>query len=144
MGTLTTDGELKPRADRKDRVHKYLLIGLGGFAGAMARYWMGTFVTQRMGLRFPFGTFLVNISGCFLIGFFMYLLAERGVLDAHWLYIIVVGFIGAYTTFSTFEYETMRALQDGQFGIGLLYVASSVMAGFIMVWLGAQAAKLLP
>ena len=125
-------------------MHKYLLIGSGGFAGAMARYWMGTFVTQRMGLRFPFGTFLVNISGCFLIGFFMYLLAERGVLDAHWLYIIVVGFIGAYTTFSTFEYETMRALQDGQFGIALLYVASSVLAGFIMVWLGAQAAKLLP
>jgi len=128
----------------RGRVHKYLLIGSGGFAGAMARYWMGTFVTQRMGLRFPFGTFLVNISGCFLIGFFMYLLAERGVLDAHWLYIIVVGFIGAYTTFSTFEYETMRALQDGQFGVGLLYVASSVLAGFIMVWLGAQAAKLLP
>ncbi len=124
-------------------MHKYLLIGSGGFAGAMARYWMGTFVTQRLGLRFPFGTFLVNLSGCFLIGFFMYLLAERGVLDAHWLYIIVVGFIGAYTTFSTFEYETMRALQDGQLGIGLLYVASSVLVGFVMVWLGAQTAKLV-
>ena len=64
-------------------------------------------------------------------------------LDAHWLYAIVIGFIGAYTTFSTFEYETMRALQDGRFGIGLLYVGSSVLVGFTMVWLGAQAAKLL-
>lgn len=117
---------------------------MGGFAGAVARYWVGTFVTQRLGLRFPYGTFLINVSGCFLIGFFMYLLAERGVLDAHWLFVIVIGFIGAYTTFSTFEYETMRALQDGQLGIGLLYVASSLLVGFVMVWLGAQTAKLLP
>jgi CrcB protein len=124
-------------------MHKYLLVGAGGFVGAMARFWVNTMVTQRMGLRFPYGTFLINVSGCFLIGFFMYLLAERGVLDAHWLYIIVVGFIGAYTTFSTFEYETMRALHDGQLGIGLLYVASSVLVGFLMVWLGAQTAKLV-
>jgi fluoride exporter len=125
-------------------MHKYLLVGMGGFAGAMARYWMGTFVTQRLGLRFPYGTFLVNVSGCFLIGFFMYLLAERGVLNAHWLFVIVIGFIGAYTTFSTFEYETMRALQDGQLGVGLLYVTSSLLVGFAMVWLGSQTAKLLP
>ena len=104
-------------------MHKYLLVGVGGFAGAIARYWVKTMVTQRLGLRFPYGTFLINVSGCFLIGFFMYLLAERGVLDAHWLFVIVIGFIGAYTTFSTFEYETMRALQDGQLGIGLLYGA---------------------
>jgi CrcB protein len=125
-------------------VHKYLLVGAGGFAGAIARYWVGTMVTQRMGLRFPFGTFLINVSGCFLIGFFMHLLAERGVLQAHWLYVVVIGFIGAYTTFSTFEYETMRALQDGQLGIGLLYVGSSVLVGFSMVWVGAQAAKVVP
>ena len=125
-------------------MHKYLLVGMGGFAGAVARYWVGTFVTQRIGLRFPFGTFLINVSGCFLIGFFMYLLAERGVLDLHWLYVVVIGFIGAYTTFSTFEYEAMRELQDGQIGIGLLYVGSSVLVGFAMVWLGARAAELVP
>jgi CrcB protein len=124
-------------------VHKYLLVGIGGFAGAVVRYGVGTFVTQRMGLRFPYGTFLINVSGCFLIGFFMHLLAERGVLDLHWLYVVVIGFIGAYTTFSTFEYETMRALQDGQIGIGLLYVGSSVLVGFVMVWVGAQAGKLI-
>jgi CrcB protein len=117
---------------------------MGGFAGAIARYGVGTFVTQRMGLRFPYGTFLINVSGCFLIGFFMHLLAERGVLDRHWLYIVVIGFIGAYTTFSTFEYETMRAFEDGQLGTGLLYVGSSLVVGFFMVWLGSLAAELVP
>lgn len=133
-------------AGRQERLslHKYLLVGVGGFAGAIARYGVGTFVTQRLGLRFPFGTFLINVSGCFLIGFFMHLLAERGVLDLQWLYVVVIGFIGAYTTFSTFEYETVRALQDGQIGMGLLYVGSSLLVGFLMVWVGSLAAELVP
>jgi len=71
----------------------------------------------------------------------MHLLAERGVLDLHWLYIIVVGFIGAYTTFSTFEYEIMRLMIDGQIGIGLLYVGASLLVGFFMVWVGNLAAE---
>ena len=83
------------------------------------------------------------MTGCFLIGFFMHLLAERGVLDLHWLYIMVIGFIGAYTTFSTFEYEIMRLLIDGQLGIGLLYVGSSLSVGFFMVWVGVVAAELV-
>ncbi len=120
---------------------RYLLIGSGGFAGAVARYWVGTLVTQRMGLRFPYGTFLINVTGCFLIGFFMHLLAERGVLNVHWLYVVVIGFIGAYTTFSTFEYETMRELRDGQIAIGLLYVSASVFVGFFMVWLGSSGSR---
>lgn len=73
----------------------------------------------------------------------MHLLAERGVLDLHWLYIIVIGFIGAYTTFSTFEYEIMRLMIHGQLGIGLLYVSTSLLIGFFMVWVGSLAAELL-
>jgi CrcB protein len=124
-------------------VHKYILVGVGGFAGAIARYGVGTFVTQRLGLRFPYGTFLINVTGCFLIGFFMHLLAERGVLDLNWLYVMVIGFVGAYTTFSTFEYETMRLIQDGQVGEGMLYIFSSLIVGFVMVWLGAVAGELV-
>ena len=132
-------------AEREERLklHKYLLVGVGGFAGAISRYWIGLVVTQRLGLRFPFATFLINVTGCFLIGFFMHLLAERGVLDLDWLYIIVIGFIGAYTTFSTFEYEIMRLMIDGQFGVSLLYVGSSLLVGFFMVWVGAVAAELV-
>ena len=122
-------------------MHKYLLVGVGGFAGAISRYWVGLVVTQRLGLRFPCATFLINVTGCFLIGFFMHLLAERGVLDLHWLYIIVIGFIGAYTTFSTFD-EIMRLMIDGQLGIRLRYVGSSLLVGFFMVWVGAVAAEL--
>ena len=64
-------------------------------------------------------------------------------LDLDWLYIIVIGFIGAYTTFSTFEYEIMRLMIDGRFGISLLYVGSSLLVGFFMVWVGAVAAELV-
>ena len=139
----TRAGHSGPGREERLKLRKYLLVGVGGFAGAISRYWVGLVVTQRLGLRFPFATFLINVTGCFLIGFFMHLLAERGVLDLNWLYIIVIGFVGAYTTFSTFEYEIMRLLIDGQLGIGLLYVGSSLVVGFFMVWVGAVAAELV-
>jgi CrcB protein len=124
-------------------VYKYLLVGVGGAAGAIARYWVGGFVTQHLGLRFPFGTFAINISGCLLIGFFMHLLTGRAALDLNWLYVVVIGFIGAYTTFSTFEYETLRALQDGQFAMGLLYVGTSIVVGLVAVWAGLTLGKVV-
>jgi CrcB protein len=117
-------------------LQKYLMVGLGGFAGAIARYWVGGFITQRVGLRFPYGTFVINITGCFLIGFLMHLLMQRGGMNMNWLYIVVIGFIGAYTTFSTFAYESLRAFQEGQAGIALIYIGLSVMTGLIAVWLG--------
>ena len=94
----------------------------------------GTSRHTAPGLRFPFATFLINVTGCFLIGFFMHLLAERGVLDLHRLYIIVIRYIGAYTTFSTFEYEIMRLMIDGQIGIGLL--TSPRVCSWDSLWCG--------
>lgn len=123
---------------------KYFAVGVGGFLGSIARFWLATFVGQRMGTRFPYGTFLVNASGCFLVGLVMTILSERTHLSPTYrylIYLIPIGFIGGYTTFSTFEYEALRAIQDGQFTIGLLNIVLSVLVGFLMVWTGAIVGK---
>lgn len=123
---------------------KYLMVGIGGFVGAIARFWLGSYVGGKMGTRFPYGTFVINISGSFLIGFILTILTAKAHLSPNWRYLIPVGFIGAYTTFSTFEFETLRTIQDGQFLIASLNVVLSVMIGFIAVWVGAMAARSVP
>jgi CrcB protein len=123
---------------RKERteLNKYILVGMGGFLGAIARFWIDGLVSRKMGVRFPYGTFLINISGSFLIGFILTVLTERTHVSANWRYLIPIGFIGAYTTFSTFEWETFTAARDGQFLMAVLNVGLSVVLGFIAVWLG--------
>ncbi len=118
------------------------MVGIGGFLGAMARYAVGTYIASRLGVRFPYGTFVINISGCFAIGLVLALFARASV-SSNWLYLIPIGFIGAYTTFSTFEYETLRAVQDGQLNTGLLNVGLSVVIGFVAVWAGAFLGRVL-
>ncbi len=120
------------------------MVGVGGFIGAIARFWVASFVGARMGTRFPYGTFIINISGSFLIGFIVTLLTAKAHLSPNWRYLIPVGFIGAYTTFSTFEFETLRTIQDGQFVIAALNVVLSVVLGFMAVWAGAVAGRAVP
>ncbi|MGD0508800.1 MAG: fluoride efflux transporter CrcB [Terriglobales bacterium] len=120
---------------------KYFAVGVGGFVGSIARFWLAVYVGQRMGTRFPYGTFLINVSGSFLIGLVMTILTEKTHLSPTYRYLIPIGFIGGYTTFSTFEYETLRVIQDGQFTIGLLNIVLSVLVGFLMVWTGAMVGK---
>jgi CrcB protein len=120
-----------------------MMVGIGGFLGAIARFWLGDLVYQKLGTRFPYGTFVINISGCFLIGLIMTVLTERTHLSANWRYLIPIGFIGAYTTFSTFEWETLGAIRDGAFLIAGLNVGLSVVIGFIAVWLGIIAGRLV-
>ena len=120
---------------------KYWMVGIGGFIGAIARFVLGSYIGNRMGSRFPYGTFVINISGSFLIGFVLTLLAQRTDASPNWRYLIPIGFIGAYTTFSTFEYETLRTAQDGQMLIAMANVGLSVIAGFAAVWLGVVAGR---
>jgi CrcB protein len=115
---------------------KYWMVGIGGFVGSIARFWLGSYITHRMGARFPYGTFVINVSGSFLIGLVVTLLAERANWNPNLLYLIPVGFIGGYTTFSTFELEAFRSMRSGDLFLGLLYVILSVTLGFLAVWLG--------
>jgi fluoride exporter len=116
---------------------KLLVVFAGAGLGGVARYAAGTWIMAKYGGRFPLGTFLINVSGSFLIGILMTLFTER--LDPHpnWRLFSVVGILGGYTTFSSFEYETYQAVRDGEHWMGLLYVASSVLLGYAGVWVGA-------
>lgn len=121
---------------------KFLMIGIGGFLGSIARFWLGGYIDAKMGSRFPFGTLVINCTGSFVIGFIVTLLAERAHWSPNWRYLIPIGFIGAYTTFSTFEYETFRVVQDGELLLAFLNVAVSVIVGFFAVWLGVVVGRL--
>jgi CrcB protein len=124
-------------------MNKYWVVGLGGFLGSIARFWLGGYISNRMGVRFPYGTFFINISGSFLIGLVVTLLAERTHWSANWRYLIPIGFIGAYTTFSTFEFETFQSFRDGELFIAFLNVILSMTVGFIAVWLGVVTGRTL-
>ena len=115
---------------------KYLVVLAGAGLGGLARYVAGTWIMAKYGGRFPLGTFVINITGAFLIGVLMTLLTERFHPHPNWRLFLVVGILGGYTTFSSFEYETYQAVRDGERWLGLLYVAGSVMLGYLGVWLG--------
>jgi CrcB protein len=123
---------------------KYFMVGIGGFLGSVLRFWMGSFIGGRLGARFPYGTFVINVSGSFLVGMIVTVLATKAHWSPNWRYLIPIGFIGGYTTFSTFEFETLRLAQDGQMLMAILNVTLSVVVGFVGVWAGAVAGKAIP
>jgi CrcB protein len=115
---------------------EYLVIGLGGFLGANARYLIAGWVGRILGLNFPYGTFIINVSGSFFLGLLMGLLSHRPLDFLQPRLFFAVGFLGAYTTFSTFSYETLQLAQDGHLAAVLLYSAGSVLLGLVAVLLG--------
>lgn len=112
------------------------MIGLGGFLGANARYLVANWAARRFGARFPYGTFLINISGSFILGFFLALLQERAFLHPHYRLFFAVGFLGAYTTFSTFTYESLRLIQEGSFLLGFVNIVGSAVVGLLGAFCG--------
>ena len=117
-------------------MNRYLLVMLGAGLGGLARYVIGTAVMQRFTGRFPLGTLVVNVTGCFLIGILLPLLTERGEPRPNLRLLLVVGVLGGYTTFSSFAWESFQAVDEGSRWIGFANVALSVILGYLAVWCG--------
>ena len=120
---------------------RYIMVLLGGATGSLMRYVLGTAIMARIGGRFPAGTIFINITGSFLIGFLMTLWTDRLQPHPNWRFLLVAGFLGGYTTFSSLEWETLSLVRDGGKWLGLLNVVGSVVLGYVAVWLGAAIAS---
>jgi CrcB protein len=118
-------------------LQRYFFIAIGGALGSMLRYWIGAVAAERFSARFPVGTLTINILACFLIGLSVEYLNQHTALNPAWRFLIPVGFIGGFSTFSTFEWETWMDLTTGAFWMGILYVAVSLVAGLIAVGIGS-------
>jgi len=112
----------------------YLLIG--GIAGTFARYYFAGFIYQKIGTTFPIGTLIVNLTGCFLIGFLSAIIDEKFFLGPDSKVLLMAGFCGAYTTFSTYMLETSNLAADGEMLRALSNVMLSTVIGFIALRLG--------
>jgi CrcB protein len=123
------------------RLDRYLVVFAGAGLGGLARYVAGTWIMVKYGGRFPMGTFVINITGSFLIGLVMTLLTERFNPHPNLRLFLVVGILGGYTTFSSFEYEIYSAVREGARALGVLYVLGSVVVGYLGVWFGALIAR---
>jgi len=122
---------------------EYIIIGIGGILGANARYVVANWASQRLGADFPYGTLIINVSGSFLLGFFMAFALNRAFLHPNYRLFVATGFCGAYTTFSTFTYESLRLLQDGSFVLGFANMIGSLLVGMFAVFLGFVIGKMI-
>jgi CrcB protein len=120
-----------------------LLLSIGAILGANARYWLGIWAANQFGAAFPLGTLLVNISGCFMIGLFNSLGETRFAISPEVRIFFAVGFLGAYTTFSSFGFETINLLRAGNFGLGILNILTNLVIGLLAVILGLFAGRLI-
>jgi len=107
----------------------FLAISLGAVIGANLRYWMSRYALRLCGPVFPYGTLTINVLGSFILGFFMVWTTERALVDPRWRLLIAVGFCGGYTTFSSYAYETMALLEQGQWALmGWNFLSNNVLA----------------
>ena len=122
---------------------RLLLIGFAGFVGTLGRYWLSGVIARRYGETFPLGTLTVNLLGCFLAGLLFYLMQERYLVNQNVRIIVLIGFLGGFTTFSSLGLQTFTLLQDNEIALAILNVVASNVAGLLLVWAGYTLAKAL-
>jgi CrcB protein len=122
-------------------LQKYLFIAIGGALGSIARFWVTSAISGRMGIRFPYGTLIVNLTACLVIGFTLTYMGKRVDMNPAWRFLFPIGFIGAYSTFSTYEWETLSTLRSGAFALAALYAGGSLILGLLAVWAGSIIAE---
>ncbi len=120
---------------------KWLGLAAGGLLGTFARYFLAGAVHRVLGVTFPFGTMVVNLLGCFAIGFLAVLAEEKFLLGPGLRIFLMIGFCGAFTTFSTFVFETSALAKDGETLYALLNIVLSVILGFLVFRLGVMLAR---
>ena len=123
-------------------MNKYFIVGCGGFLGAVSRYWLGSLFKISSG-GFPFGTFLINLIGSFVLGFFLTLIIEKIKVRDEWRLFFATGFVGAFTTFSSFSNEILTLLRQGYVITGMLYSFLSIVGGLLFVAAGVKTAGLI-
>ncbi len=124
-------------------MYTYLAIAFGGALGALSRYWLTVSIERFNGTGFPLGTFMVNLLGSFLIGLLYIILAEKLSVADQWRPVIITGFLGAMTTFSSFSLDALLLFQQGHYNTALFYVLSSVMICIFAAYVGMQIARIL-
>jgi len=122
---------------------KILLVGLGGFLGAVARYGLAGLVQDHVGASFPAGTLAVNLLGCLLMGGLMFVVSERQLLSPESRLLLLIGLLGSFTTLSTVGYETFDLLREGQLAMAVLNAGANFLFGILGVGLGWAAASAL-
>ena len=120
-----------------------LIIALGGALGAVSRFLLGNGVSRALGSALPYGTFVINIVGCFAMGLLMTIIVDREMLPAAWRLFLCVGFLGGFTTFSSFGYEALMLLTEGRLLAALAYVGGSVVLGLVAAAAGVLCARAL-
>jgi len=120
-------------------VRDFVIVSIGAIFGANARYIISRFAAKMLGPVFPYGTLFINVTGSMIVGFFMIWATERVLLDPRWRLFIVIGFCGAYTTFSSYPFESMAYFEQGQWGLML----ANIFANNILCLLGALAGMAL-
>lgn len=121
----------------------FLAISVGAVLGANARYLVGGWLSDRYGSSFPVGTLVINVTGSFVIGLFVVLIGERLVVPDWWRPLVAIGFLGSYTTFSTFSLETLALAQTGSWWLAAINVVGSVGGSLVGVYLGTVLARAL-